>query len=123
MLANHAIVAFVATCRPAEARAFYETTLGLSFVSDDPYAIAFEAHGTMLRVQKVESHSPASHTVLGWRVPDIAAAVRALVARGVTFERFGFLEQDALGVWSSPSGAKVAWLKDPDGNTLSLTQL
>jgi hypothetical protein len=32
------------------------------------------------------------------------------------------MSQDALGVWTSPSGAKVAWFKDPDGNNLSLTQ-
>jgi hypothetical protein len=32
------------------------------------------------------------------------------------------LEQDNRGVWTTPSGAQVAWFKDPDGNTLSLTQ-
>ena len=33
------------------------------------------------------------------------------------------LEMLVLGVWKSPSGARVAWFKDPDGHTLSLTQL
>ena len=32
------------------------------------------------------------------------------------------LGQDELGVWHAPGGAKVAWFKDPDGNTLSMTQ-
>jgi hypothetical protein len=31
------------------------------------------------------------------------------------------MEQDALGVWSSPGG-KVARFNDPDGNTLSISQ-
>jgi hypothetical protein len=32
------------------------------------------------------------------------------------------LAQDDRGVWMAPSGAKIAWFKDPDGNTLSLTE-
>jgi hypothetical protein len=29
--------------------------------------------------------------------------------------------QDDLGIWKAPSGAQVAWFKDPDGHVLSLT--
>ena len=46
----------------------------------------------------------------------------SLRKRGVVFERYGFLEQDEHGVWLAPSGTKVAWFKDPDGNLLSLAQ-
>jgi catechol 2,3-dioxygenase-like lactoylglutathione lyase family enzyme len=116
------IICFVATQHPADARKFYETTLGLKFVSDDPFAMVFEAGGTMLRVQKVQELHPAKHTVLGWDVPDIAARMQELMRKGVRFERFPGLPQDELGAWTTPSGAKVAWFKDPDGNTLSLTQ-
>ncbi len=76
----------------------------------------------MLRIAKVEELAPARHTVLGWRVADIRAAAAALAARGVVFERYDGMAQDDLGVWNAPGGAKVAWFKDPDGNTLSLTQ-
>jgi len=48
--------------------------------------------------------------------------VRALRAKGVVFESYPFMQQNALGIWTAPSGAKVAWFKDPDGNLLSLTQ-
>src|SRR5262249_16167856 len=48
--------------------------------------------------------------------------VRALRAKGVVFESYPFMQQNALGIWIAPSGAKVAWFKDPDGNLLSLTQ-
>ena len=45
-----------------------------------------------------------------------------MASKGVTFERYPFLEQDAQGVWTAPSGAKVAWMKDPDGHLLSVTE-
>ena len=46
----------------------------------------------------------------------------ALKEKGVAFSKYDFLEQDKLGIWSAPSGAKVAWFKDPDGNLLSISQ-
>ena len=119
---NAKIISFVATEEPAEAREFYEKTLGLKFVSDDPFAIVFDVEGTMLRVQKVQELKPAGHTVLGWEVADIRAEIKKLSKRGVRFERFGGLAQDELGVWTSPAGGKIAWFKDPDGNILSLTE-
>ena len=122
MLNQAKIISFVATKDPMKAREFYETTLGLLLVGDEPFALVFEAHGTMLRVQKVEQLQPAQHTVLGWEVPDIRAAAQDLKKRGVRFECFEGLTQDDLGVWTSPSGGKVAWFKDPDENRLSLTQ-
>jgi catechol 2,3-dioxygenase-like lactoylglutathione lyase family enzyme len=122
MLSTSKIISFVATQNPARARKFYETTLGLPLISDDPFALVFDANGTMLRVQKVQTLQAAQHTVLGWEVPDIRAAVQALAKRGIQFERFEGLPQDDLAIWATPSGGKVAWLKDPDGNTLSLTQ-
>jgi catechol 2,3-dioxygenase-like lactoylglutathione lyase family enzyme len=101
---------------------FYARTLDLKLISDDPFAMVFDANGTMLRVQKVHELIPATHTILGWEVADIAATMKELTARGVRFERFDGLAQEASGIWTSPSGAKIAWFKDPDGNTLSLTQ-
>jgi hypothetical protein len=65
---------------------------------------------------------PAPFTILGWQVTDIEKIVAALQAKGVQFERFGFFEQDALGIWTAPTGDKVAWFKDPDGNILSVSQ-
>lgn len=123
MLSSCDVIAFVGTARPEEARAFYSEVLGLRLVSDDPFALVYDANGTTLRVTKADTVDPAPHTVLGWRVDDIAAAVRGLVARGVAFSRYEVLEQDELGIWTAPGGAaRVAWFKDPDGNTLSLTQ-
>jgi catechol 2,3-dioxygenase-like lactoylglutathione lyase family enzyme len=115
-------ISFVATKKPGAARKFYQDTLGLKFISDDPFAIVFEVNGTMLRVQKVKELVPAGHTVLGWEVADIRKEVEGLTVKGVKFEVFPGMGQDELGIWSAPSGAKVAWFRDPDGNVLSLTE-
>jgi catechol 2,3-dioxygenase-like lactoylglutathione lyase family enzyme len=119
---SHKIVAFAATSRPARARRFYRDTLGLRLVSEDEFALAFDAHGTMLRVSIVQEVVAAEYTVLGWQVPDIVAAAKRLRAAGVRLQRYSGMGQDKLGIWTSPSGARVAWIKDPDGNTLSITQ-
>jgi catechol 2,3-dioxygenase-like lactoylglutathione lyase family enzyme len=122
MLSAFKPVCFVATAKSAAAKKFYRDTLGLTLVEDGPFAIVFDANGTTLRVQKVESVSPAGYTVLGWEVDDIERAVQRLTKKGVRFEQYAGLPQDELGVWIAPSGARVAWFKDPDGNTLSLSQ-
>jgi catechol 2,3-dioxygenase-like lactoylglutathione lyase family enzyme len=122
-LSDQSIIGFVATSNPDRAKRFYKDTLGLPLVSEElPFALVFDAHGTMLRVTVVKDVTPAGYTVLGWQVPDIGAAAKTLSQAGVQFERYPGMQQDELGVWSSPSGAKVAWFKDPDGNTLSLSQ-
>ena len=76
----------------------------------------------MLRVARVERLEPQPFTVLGWRVDDVVAAVRTLLARGVAFELYSGLDQDDLRIWTSPSGARIAWFRDPDGNLLSIAQ-
>jgi catechol 2,3-dioxygenase-like lactoylglutathione lyase family enzyme len=122
MLGNDNIMAFVATAQSDSTRDFYERVLGLSFVEDSPFALVFDAHGTMLRIQKVEKLQPAPYTALGWHVPDIRACVESLASRGVRFERYEGVPQDDLGIWATPDGAQVAWFKDPSSNILSLTQ-
>ncbi len=122
MLGSSELVAFVATTDLDRARAFYGGVLGLPLVEEGPFACVFDAHGTQLRVTPVAEILTAPYTVLGWAVVDIAATVRALGGAGVRFERFAGMEQDELGVWTAPGGARVAWFPDPDGNVLSLTQ-
>ena len=122
MLAKHPIIAFVPTIDAARARPFYERILGLQLVSDDPFALVFDANGAMLRVVKVQTFTPAPFTILGWDVPDIDDAVTRLTRRGVAFEHYGMKDQDPRGIWTSPAGARVAWFKDPDGNVLSVSQ-
>ena len=122
MLNTAKLMAFVPIKDSGRSRPFYESTLGLRFIADDPFALLMESNGVRVRLAKTPKFTPAGFTVLGWQVIDINAMVTALKKKGVDFERFPGLEQDKLGIWASPSGAKVAWFKDPDGNILSLSQ-
>ena len=115
-------VLFLATADPKRSRAFFEGVLGLTFVADEPPALVFQVGGSMLRIQKVDHVQPASYTSLGWDVADIRETVRRLRAAGVVFQRYDGMNQDADSIWHAPSGALVAWFKDPDGHVLSLTQ-
>ena len=122
MLQAGEVVAFAAAADLRQARAFYEQVLGLRVTEQNDFACVFDANGTMLRVTAVAEVARAGYTVLGWQVSDIAAIVRGLTAKGVTFLRYAGMDQDESGVWTTPDGGKVAWFADPGGNVLSLTQ-
>lgn len=122
MLGTQKLMAFIPTRDAAQARAFYETTLGLRVLHDDGFALILDANGTLIRVVRVGDFSAQPFTILGWQVPDIDAAVTDLTARGVQFLKIHGMEQSPTGVWTAPGGAKIAWFKDSDGNTLSVSQ-
>ena len=122
MLETCEVIAFAGSADLGRARAFYEQVLGLHVTEENDFACVFDANGTMLRVTAVAEVARPGHTVLGWRVSDIAAVVRGLTARGVAFLRYDGIDQDEHGVWTTPGGDRVAWFADPDGNVLSLTQ-
>lgn len=117
-----ALVGFLPSNDLERARHFFVEVIGLTLVEHDEFACVFDANGTELRVTLVQPFARPPHTVLGWRVADIVATVRALAAGGVHFDRHEGLAQDEWGIWDAPSGYRVAWFKDPDGNTLSLSQ-
>lgn len=119
-LSNAALVAFVATTDLARARAFYEGVLGLPVVHHDTFACVVDAHGTSVRITAVQERAGAEYTVLGWAVDDLDATIDDLVGRGVAFVHYDGIEQDDRGAWTTPVGTRVAWFKDPDGNTLSV---
>ena len=106
----------------ARATAFYRDTLGLALAYEDNFASVFNIGGVTLRVSVVADFTPHEHTILGFQVPDVAATVKALREKGVTFNIYPRFQQDELGIWTAPGGTvRVAWLKDPDGNVLSVT--
>ena len=75
----------------------------------------------VVNVSGVPGHHPAPFTILGWLVPDIETTVSELQMKGVEFQRYPGMQQDLAGIWTSPSGARIAWFKDPEGNILSVT--
>ena len=122
MLASSRVIGFVPTKDATKARSFYEGKLGFRFVSDDMFALVVRSGETMIRIAKTQDFAPAIFTVLGWEVSNIQEIVAWLVKRGVTFEKYPFMQDAERGIWTAPTGDQVAWFKDPDGNVLSLSQ-
>jgi|ERR1700722_6375410 len=115
-------VAIICTRDRARAAVFYRDTLGLRLKLEDDHAVVFDVGGIDLRVSTVPNFTPHEHTVLGFSVTDVPAAVKALLEKGVTFNTYKAFNQDELGVLSLPNSAlRVAWFNDPDGNVLSVT--
>ncbi|MBV8808469.1 MAG: VOC family protein [Acidobacteriaceae bacterium] len=122
-LSNCNIIGFLTIVDVDRAKEFYRDTLGLRLIREEPpYALVFDANGIMLRLGMGKERAPAPGTVLGWQVPDASAAVRDLEQSGIRFERYDHVKQDAQGIWTTPTGAKIAWFKDPDGNILSISE-
>ncbi|MDI1335696.1 MAG: VOC family protein [Lacunisphaera sp.] len=115
------VIGFIPTRDFRRAKKFYAEKLGLRFVSKDAFALVFRSGGTTIRVVKVPGFHPAGFTILGWRVADVSKRVAVLTKRGLVFERYPWMQQDARGIWTAPGGARIAWFKDPDGNVLSLS--
>jgi catechol 2,3-dioxygenase-like lactoylglutathione lyase family enzyme len=124
LLAAAQPVTFILTANRSAAKPFYAGALGLTIVAEDDFAVTFAlAGGANMRLTDLPGHQAQGHTVLGWSVADIGAALAELRGKGVTFRIYEGFGQDENGIWSPPGGgAKVAWFSDPDGNVLSLTQ-
>jgi catechol 2,3-dioxygenase-like lactoylglutathione lyase family enzyme len=122
MLDSGKMAGFVPTKDYDRARAFYEGKLGFNFVSLDQFALVVSVGGHKIRIAKIPSFTPLQGTILGWEIKDIRAVASWLRDRGVTLEKYPFAQDRELGIWTAPSGDKVAWFKDPDGNILSISQ-
>jgi catechol 2,3-dioxygenase-like lactoylglutathione lyase family enzyme len=116
------MVGFLMTTNSEAALRFFTEVLGFRLLTDDSFALAFDAQGALLRVGKAAKFTPAPHTVLGWEVDNIASTVTELTQKGVQFERYPHMKGDEQGIVTFPNGDKVAWFKDPEGNVLSLSQ-
>ena len=122
MITHNKLKAFIPTLKPEKAKAFYKGLLGLKLISEDKYGLEFDSNGTRLRINIVPEFKPHSFTVLGWDVDSIKSTIQSLNKKGIIFEKYDFIEQDELGIWTAPGGTKVAWFKDPDENILSLSE-
>lgn len=122
MLASGKMVGFVPTKDYDKARAFYEGKLGCEFISLDQYALVMSVGGHKIRIAKVPNFTTLQGTILGWEVENIEAVVTWLRDKGDVLEKYPFVQDRELGIWTAPTGDKVGWFKDPDGNILSVSQ-
>lgn len=109
------------------AREFYEQKLGLEGVEAQEGAmVRYQCgQGTGFNVYLSPQHAGKSTaTLAGWLVDDVEALVDELTSKGVAFEQYDDdqLKTNEKGIVESPDGGKVAFLRDPDGNTHALNE-
>ena len=124
MLGNSKAFSGFAVDDVPRAKLFYETTLGLEVGEEDGLLTLHLGSGAEVVVYPKPDHEPATFTVLNFPVEDIEAAVDALAAKGIEFERYEGteVETDEKGIFRG-DGPLIAWFKDPAGNVLSVLQL
>jgi catechol 2,3-dioxygenase-like lactoylglutathione lyase family enzyme len=124
-LSDHRVGATIAVSEMERAREFYEGRLGLSpGPMNEPEGAIYECGGgTTLLVYRSEHAGKATATVATWEVPDLDRAVEELSSKGIAFERYDEpLATDERGIHSL-DGRRVAWFRDPDGNTIALGEV
>jgi catechol 2,3-dioxygenase-like lactoylglutathione lyase family enzyme len=125
-LSNAKVNASIAVSDLARAERFYEGVLGLvaGEAQTDQSRIYACGGGTSLHLYESPTQADrGSATVATWHVTDLDEVVDELAGNGVTFERYGdpALAADDRGIHELDDG-RVAWFKDPDGNTFAIEE-
>ncbi len=121
VLTNAKPAIVICTRDRARSAVFYRDVLGLTQLREDSMTTVLDLGGAQLRISYVGDFEPHGHTILGFRVENVAVAVAALTEKGVAFHRVEGAPHDSLGVLTLPGGVHVAWMRDPDGSLLSIT--
>jgi catechol 2,3-dioxygenase-like lactoylglutathione lyase family enzyme len=125
-LGRYKVAAGLAVSDMGRAREFYEGRLGLSVSIDSGDNVQYRcAEGSVMHVYLSPEHAGNSTaTLASWGVDDVESVVDELTEKGVAFERYeeGSIVTDEKGIATFEGGAKVAYFRDPDGNTLSIAQ-
>ena len=123
MLGQAPVIGFVPVKDLVAAETFYRGALGLTVEHNDGFALVLRgACGMMIRLVTMPDMVPQTHTILGWEVPEIHAAVKELRKAGVEPKVYPGFKQDGDGVWTAPDGSEVAWFNDPFENVLSISR-
>jgi len=108
------------------ARDFYENTLGLTPLErglEDPGdAVVYRSGSSLVLVYQSAYAGTNKATAATWAVgDDFDAIVEDLSGKGVTFEHYDDLPGTSRdGDVHTMGDLKGVWLKDPDGNVLSI---
>jgi catechol 2,3-dioxygenase-like lactoylglutathione lyase family enzyme len=122
MLGNKDAAANIAVKNLETARKFYEGTLGLKQVgAEGDELIAYRSGSSTILVYRSDYAGTNKATAVTWTVgDDVEGIVRALKAKGVTFEHYDMPSMTRKGDVHVAGDMKVAWFKDPDGNILNI---
>jgi len=106
-----------------KAKQFYGQTLGLE-ISESPEGLELQTDDNIVFLYPKPNHTPASFTVLNFKVNDIEEAVEELTSLGVRLEHYDLpdIKTDERGIARGPHGPIIAWFKDPAGNILSVLE-
>ena len=124
-LSDHRVGATIAVSDMDGAKGFYEGKLGLTpGPMDEPQGVVYECGGgsTLFVYHSPKHAGKATATIATWEVPDLDQTVDELAARGVVFERYEEFEGDERGIHTVGDEGRVAWFKDPEGNTIAVSQ-
>jgi catechol 2,3-dioxygenase-like lactoylglutathione lyase family enzyme len=125
MLKDHNSSAIVAVSNLDRARDFYGDVLGLERVEEgmEEGVLLYQTGATRLVVYRSDHAGTNRANAVVWGVgDDLAAIVAALEAKGADFEHYpeiGGLQ----GNVHLAGGAKLVWLRDPDGNILHINNM
>src|SRR5687768_5807955 len=94
-----------------KAKEFYGQTLGLD-VSETPEGLELSTGANTIFMYPKPNHTPASFTVLNFRVNDIEEAIEELASSGITLEHYNLpdMKTDSRGIFNGP-GHQIAWFK------------
>ena len=121
MLGDRRVHAILPTRDVEALRPFYEETLGLTPFLIVPGVVLYRAgQGTIFGISRSGGLASGAHTQVAFTVPDVAAEVAELKARGVVFEEYD-TPKTVDGVAQMPAG-RAAWFKDPAGNLLGMIE-
>jgi catechol 2,3-dioxygenase-like lactoylglutathione lyase family enzyme len=122
MLGDTPAIPTIAVKDLEKAASFYEDKLGLKQESrDGEELISYRTGSTLLKIYRSAYAGSNQATAAVWVVGDrIDAVVRDLKAKGVAFEHYDMPGMKIEGDLHVGGEMKVAWLKDPDGNILSI---
>lgn len=103
------------------ARKFYEGLLGLRPERIDPHFVHYRSGKSLLLVYVSAYAGTNKATAVTWTVGDqLDAIVAALKAKGAVFEHYDLPQTRRHGDIHVAGTTRVAWLKDPDENILSI---
>jgi predicted enzyme related to lactoylglutathione lyase len=105
-----------------QAKDFYGQTLGLD-VSETPEGLELRTGNSSVFLYPKPNHTPASFTVLNFKVDDIQEAIEELASMGINLEHYNLpdMKTDTRGIFRAPDH-QIAWFKDPAGNILSVIE-
>lgn len=124
MLSKHPVMTTIPCTDLDKCKDFYENVLGLEPVMGAPSeSIMYDCAGTRILLYKTDAPK-GGQTVCSFVVPDIDSEMAELRDKGVHFEEYDLpATHTEHGIASDPSGARSCWIKDPEGNILSITEL